>query len=152
MTRPTSPEQLFRHGLRLLLDKDTDGWVGLCADSCVFEFPYAPEGFPRRLEGRAAVADYMRGYTDHIDLREIPETTVHRTEDPRTIVAEFRATGRLVATDEPYAMSYVMVLTVEQGSIVHCRDYWNPLGLPGSAHGGLSPFASATGTSAGTSA
>jgi ketosteroid isomerase-like protein len=132
MTDPMAPADLYRRSLRLLLDKDIDGWVDLCDENVIIEFPYAPDGFPARLEGRAAVADYMRGYPDQIDLREIPSLEIHQTTDRDTIVAEWRGTGRIVATDTPYDMPYVAVVTASNGHITHYRDYWSPSAIPGS--------------------
>ncbi|MDH6545343.1 nuclear transport factor 2 family protein [Streptomyces sp. SPB4] len=129
MTVPTEPAELYRHGLRLLLEKDIAGWVGLWAEDGVMEFPFAPEGWPVRLEGRRAVADYMRHYPDHIDLHDFPEVTVHRTTAPGTIVVEMRGVGRLVETGRPFDMTYIAVVTVEGGLITSYRDYWNPLAV-----------------------
>ncbi|MFE2155833.1 nuclear transport factor 2 family protein [Streptomyces lavendulae] len=129
MTVPTEPAELYRHGLRLLLEKDIAGWVGLWAEDGVMEFPFAPEGWPVRLEGRRAVADYMRHYPDHIDLHDFPEVTVHRTTAPGTIVVEMRGVGRLVGTGRPFDMTYIAVVTVEDGLITSYRDYWNPLAV-----------------------
>ncbi|KOT45532.1 phenazine biosynthesis protein PhzA/PhzB [Streptomyces caelestis] len=126
---PASPEALFRHGLRLLLDKDIPAWISLWDEDGVMEFPFAPEGWPRRLEGKAAVAAYMRDYPDHIDLRDIPDLRVHRTEDPGTIVVEMRAEGRVVATGAAYDMTYIAVVTFRNGLITGYRDYWNPLAV-----------------------
>lgn len=137
-----TPEELFRHGLRLLLDKDIDGWAGLWHEDGIMEFPFAPEGNPRRLEGSEAVAGYMRGYPDHIDLHAFPSVRVHRTQAPGTIVVEMDATGRVVPTGAPFEMTYIAVVTVEDGLITHYRDYWNPLALPAAAEGAeSSPFA-----------
>ncbi|MER6694599.1 nuclear transport factor 2 family protein [Streptomyces minutiscleroticus] len=121
------PDDLFRHGLRLLLDKNMSAWVDLWADDGVFEFPFAPEGWPRRLDGKEAVAAYMRNYPDHIDLHDFPDLTIHRTTDPDTVVVEMRGVGRLVRSGEPFDMTYVAVVTVRDGLIRHYRDYWNPL-------------------------
>ncbi|MEW2451881.1 nuclear transport factor 2 family protein [Streptomyces parvulus] len=134
----TPAPDLYRHGLRLLLDKDIDSWVGLWAEGGVMEFPFAPEGRPRRLEGREAVAAYMRHYPDHIDLHDIPELRIHETTDPATVVVEMRAVGRLVRTGAPYDMTYVAVVTVEDGRFTSYRDYWNPLVLqsPGAEFAG----------------
>jgi ketosteroid isomerase-like protein len=126
---PTSPEALFRHGLRLLLDKDVPAWVDLWAENGVMEFPFAPEGWPRRLEGKEAVAAYMRDYPDHIDLQEIPDLRIHRTDDPGTLVVEMRAVGRVVHTGAPYDMTYIAVVTFRDGLITGYRDYWNPLAV-----------------------
>lgn len=123
----TAPADVYRTGLRLLLDKDIAGWVDLWADDAVFEFPFAPPGAPRRLVGKDAVRAYMADYPDHIDLRDFPDLTVHETADPAMIVVEMRAVGRVVPTDRPYEMTYVAVVTVTDGLIRHYRDYWNPL-------------------------
>ncbi|MET9351977.1 nuclear transport factor 2 family protein [Streptomyces sp. NPDC006617] len=126
---PATASDLFRHGLRLLLDKDIDAWVGLWADGGVAEFPFAPDGWPRRLEGREAVAAYMRHYPDHIDLHDFPELRIHETTDARTVVVEMRGVGRLVRTDAPFDMTYIVVVTVEDGRFTSYRDYWNPLAV-----------------------
>ncbi|MFD5422063.1 nuclear transport factor 2 family protein [Streptomyces sp. NPDC127069] len=126
-----SPADLYRHGLRLLLDKDIPGWVGLWAEGGVMEFPFAPLGWPRRLEGREAVAAYMRPYPERIDLHDFPEADlrIHETADPRTIVAEMRGVGRLVGPGRPFDMTYIAVVTVEDGKFTSYRDYWNPLAV-----------------------
>ncbi|MEU0212777.1 nuclear transport factor 2 family protein [Streptomyces canus] len=127
MTTHTAPADLYRHGLKLLLDKDIAAWIDLWDDNGVFEFPFAPDGWPKRLEGKAAIADYMRGYPDHIDLHDFPYVETHQTTAAQTIVVEMRAVGRLVETGSPYDMTYIAVVTVEDGRITRYRDYWNPL-------------------------
>ncbi|PKV89711.1 nuclear transport factor 2 family protein [Streptomyces sp. TLI_146] len=127
MSVPMAPAELYHHGLRLLLEKDIPGWVDLWDEEGVMEFPFAPPGWPERLEGRQSVADYMRHYPDHIDLHGFPDVTIHQTTAPETIVVEMRAVGRLVATDSPFDMTYIAVVTVHDGRITSYRDYWNPL-------------------------
>ena len=129
-TSPASPEDLYRHSLRLLLDKDIPAWVGLWAEDGVMEFPFAPDGRPRRLEGREAIAAYMRPYPDHIDLRDFPDLRILRTTDPEIIVVEMRGVGRLVETDSAFDMTYIAVVTVRDGLFTSYRDYWNPLAVP----------------------
>ncbi|WP_328461627.1 nuclear transport factor 2 family protein [Streptomyces sp. NBC_00448] len=129
MSAPTSPADLYRHSLRLLLDGNVPGWVDLWADDGVMEFPFAPDDRPRRLEGKAAVAAYMRPYPDHIDLHDFPALQIHETTDPETIVVEMRGVGRLVRTGAPFDMTYIAVVTVKGGRITSYRDYWNPLAL-----------------------
>ncbi|WP_221358586.1 nuclear transport factor 2 family protein [Streptomyces beigongshangae] len=131
------PADLFRHGLRLLLDKDIPAWVALWDDHGVLEFPFAPDGWPKRLEGRAAVSEYMRHYPDHIDLRDFPDLRIHETGEAGTIVVEMRGVGRLVQTGAPFDMTYIAVVTVADGRITHYRDYWNPLAVP---RGGAADF------------
>ncbi|QSY49364.1 MULTISPECIES: nuclear transport factor 2 family protein [Streptomyces] len=133
MSASTAPADLYRHGLRLLLDKDIPAWVDLWDENGIFEFPFAPEDWPKRLEGKAAVADYMRGYPDHIDLHDFPYVEIHQTTAPETIVVEMRGVGRLVDTDNPFDMSYIAVVTIKNGLITRYRDYWNPLAVQNTA-------------------
>lgn len=129
MSAPTSPADLYRHSLRLLLDKNIPDWLALWAEDGVMEFPFAPDGWPQRLEGREAIAAYMRPYPDHIDLRDFPDLRIHRTTDPETLVVEMRGVGRLVHTGSPFEMTYIAVVTVQGGRFTSYRDYWNPLAI-----------------------
>ncbi|MFJ9030709.1 nuclear transport factor 2 family protein [Streptomyces sp. NPDC102274] len=139
-TDRTTPAALYRHSLRLLVEKDMDGWVGLWAEDGLFEFPFAPPGAPARIEGREAVADYIRDYPQHIDIHDIPYLEIHETRDPETIVVEMRTEGLIVATGEPFDFSYIAVVTVRHGRITRYRDYWNPQKMPAS----MKPTAPAT--------
>jgi uncharacterized protein len=47
----TAPADLYRHSLRLLLEKNIPAWAGLWAEDGVMEFPFAPQGRPGRLAG-----------------------------------------------------------------------------------------------------
>ncbi|MER5541634.1 nuclear transport factor 2 family protein [Streptomyces sp. NPDC001118] len=125
----TALEELYRHSLRLLLDKDIAGWVGLWAEDGVMEFPFAPPGWPGRLEGREAIAAYMRDHPAHIDLHDFPDLRIHQTTSPWTIVVEMRGVGRLVETGAPFDMTYIAVVTVREGRFTSYRDYWNPLAV-----------------------
>lgn len=125
MTR--SPEEVVRRLLDLLLAKDMDGVAELWAPDSVTEFPFATAGAPTRLAGRDEVRDYLAGYPDVFDVTGFPSMLVHRTGDPATIVAEFTANGRTVRTGEPYEMTYISVITVRDGAITMCRDYWSPV-------------------------
>ncbi|MFD3993390.1 nuclear transport factor 2 family protein [Streptomyces sp. NPDC058583] len=129
MTTPLSPAELYRHGLRLLVGKDVPGWVELWDEDGVLEFPFAPDGWPARLEGKSAVGAYMRHYPDHVDLHDFPEVTIHQTTTPETIVVEMRGVGRLVETGAPFDMTYIAVVTVKEGLFTSYRDYWNPLAV-----------------------
>ena len=96
-----NPRELVEHALELLLAKDMAAFAGLWAEDGILEFPFAAPGYPPRLDGRAAVADYLRGYPDVLDVREIPAKMLHQTDDPEVVIAEFEAAGIVVATEMP---------------------------------------------------
>ena len=102
-----------------------DGMLDLFADDVVFEFPYAPEGLPKRLEGRAALAAHLAriGPLLSFGSMELGDVVAAGV----TVVVEFSCTGQGSATGVPYNQTYVSVVTLRDGRIAHYRDYWNPL-------------------------
>jgi ketosteroid isomerase-like protein len=123
----TTPTDVVDRAMDLLLAHDMAGFAGLWAVDGTIEFPFAPAGYPQRVEGRAAVTEYLRDYTDHVDLRAITSRTVHRTADPEVVVVEFEVDGIAVRTGRPYRMKYISVITVRGGEIAGYRDYWSPV-------------------------
>ncbi|WP_437674509.1 nuclear transport factor 2 family protein [Sorangium sp. So ce131] len=132
----------FRRGLERLVNKDTAGWVSMFAEDGAMEFPFAPPGYPERLEGRAAIAEYMRGYPDIVDLASFHVEAFHQTVNPDVVIVEFSTSGRAIPTNRPYTMRYVGVITMRGGEIVNYRDYWNPL-VAAAALGGAEAMVSA---------
>jgi ketosteroid isomerase-like protein len=121
-----TPQVLVGRALELLLAQDMAEFAGLWAEDGVLEFPFAAPGYPARVEGRAAIAEYMRGYPDILNVTEIPRRVIHQSVDPEVVIVEFEATGTVVATRAPYRMSYVAVITVRNNEIALYRDYWSP--------------------------
>lgn len=127
MNTAPSAADLFRHSLDMFFAKDMLGWSQLCTDDVVAEFPFAPEGPPRRLEGREALYAYLRDYPSAIDVRSIPHLRVYPTDDPNIVVAEWGASGEVLANGNAYEMSYATFVTFRDGLIVNYREYWDPL-------------------------
>jgi uncharacterized protein len=122
------PRELVDRALDLLLAHDMAGFADLFAVDGVAEFPFAPSGYPQRLDGRPALTEYLRDYTNYFDVRAVTGKTVHQTVDPEIVVLEFEVDGIAVQTNRPYRMCYICVITARRGEIVRYRDYWNPLG------------------------
>ncbi|GHF71974.1 hypothetical protein FHX82_000761 [Amycolatopsis bartoniae] len=101
--------------------------LDLSADDVVFEFPFAPPGRPTRVEGKPALAEYLKALAGRVRIEGIRDLEVHETVKPEVAIIEMTVTGTVTATGAPYEQSYVSILTVRDGLIVHYRDYWNPL-------------------------
>lgn len=121
------PEKVFRRLLDLMLAKDMDAVADLWARDGIAEFPFAVGSSPRRLSGREEIRDYLSGYPDLMDMREVVALSVRRTDDPDTVILEWTSAGRTVRTSEPYRLDYIVVLTVRDGLITLYRDFWNPV-------------------------
>jgi len=115
-----------QRALDTFLAKDMKAWTDLCAEDVVAEFPFAPAGSPARIEGRAALYEYLRGYPDLIDVREIPTTQIYTTDDPDVAIVEWSVAGSVVTNGNPYNMRYATFITFHDGLITNYREYWNP--------------------------
>lgn len=113
--------------LRLTSAGQTRAWVELFAPDGVLEFPYAPEGLPRTVQGHDALFAHMTHFPDTFDV-EFVDLVLHETASPQLAVAEFRSVGRAVPTGKPYEQTCVSVVhTDTEGLITRYVDYWNPL-------------------------
>lgn len=115
-----------QRALNTFLTKDMKAWTDLCADDVVAEFPFAPAGSPSRIEGREALYEYLRGYPDLIDVREIQTTQIYTTDDPDVAIVEWSVAGSVVTNGNPYNMRYATFITFRDGLIANYREYWNP--------------------------
>ncbi len=118
-------ERSLLAALDALKNSDTGPWIGMFEDSGVMEFPYAPPGNPERLDGKAAIANYMAHYPEVIAIESVSHRGSYAAND--VLVVEFRLTGTAVPTGNPFVMDYVGVIRHAEGRIAHYRDYWNPL-------------------------
>lgn len=129
-TTPT-PTEVFQQILVGFGAGDAQALLGRCRDDVVFEFPFAPDGRPKRLEGKQVVGEYLDAIGAGVVLNRLTNLESHQTVDPEVAVIEFSVAGRVRDTDLPFERSYVVVLTVRDGLVLRYRDYWNPLESPG---------------------
>jgi uncharacterized protein len=106
---------------------DVDGWMEIYAPDAVHEFPFAPEGAIRRLEGRDAIAAYMRQLPARIRFGSFSEVRVR--EAGNEVIIEATGHHQRVADGTPMDLSYVWFITREDGRVSRFRDYMNPLQL-----------------------
>ena len=102
-----------------------DSLLGLFTDDVIFEFPYAPDGLPQRLEGVAAVAAHLERLGPLLTFGPMELRSVYTVGEK--VIFEFSCAGEGVHTAAPYNQLYISVVTVRDGRIAHYRDYWNPL-------------------------
>jgi ketosteroid isomerase-like protein len=120
----TQIETRVLEALQALTRKDVSKWPALFEEAGVQEFPFAPEGSPGRIEGRSAIAAYLKDYPEKFDLHRIGQPIWHH--DGNTAIVEFTVEGVAVPTGRPYHQRYVSVIEHRHGQITRYVDYWNP--------------------------
>lgn len=123
----TTPIEVFTAATKAFTAHRADGWLAYAHDDIVLEFPFAPEGLPRRVEGKAAVEQYLQEVPGQVEFEDVAILRAHQTVDPATAVIEWTASGQIKATGAPYEMTYAVVVTLVDGLMAGYREYWNPL-------------------------
>lgn len=122
-----TPAEVFTAATNAFFADGPAGWLRHAHDDIVLEFPFAPEGWPGRVEGRTAVEEYLHAAPGQVDFSGFTLREAHQTPDPATAVVEWTATGVVTATGAPYEMAYVVIVTLRDGLLAGYREYWNPL-------------------------
>ena len=73
---------------------DGGHFFDLLAEDVIFDYVISVPGYPRRVEGRRAVAELYRGYGSNMVLRSADELAVHRDREASVIVLEYAVHGR----------------------------------------------------------
>lgn len=125
---PTStlPDWLER-ALAALQTGDTEGYMAMYAPEAVHEFPFAPDGGVRRLEGRAAITAFMQHLPSMIRFGSLTDVRVRQAGDE--FIVEATGHHRRIEDDAPRVLDYVWFIRVQSGLVTHLRDYMNPLQL-----------------------
>lgn len=119
-----------------IIERGLDGlacpghFFDLLAENAVFEYVITVPGYPRRVEGRTAVAELYRPYGSALVLdRCCFNLAVHYDPAQNTVVLEYASEGKVVTTGAPYGNRYISVLTLRDREVVHWRDYLDPVAV-----------------------
>lgn len=116
-----SPRAVFDSFLAASVENRWDDLADLYAEDVVLEMPFTPAGVPRVTKGREELRRRFHAAAGVRRVTGAGNVVVHETADPSILVAEFDLHQEL--GDEAFTASYVMVLTIKDGRIVHSRDY-----------------------------
>jgi ketosteroid isomerase-like protein len=111
--------------------QDAERLAALYAEGAVHEFPFTTPGGPARIEGRAAMAEFLATVYRSLPLRytEYRTIAVHQVGE-RTLVVEQEALGINTKTGARFALPNVAVIDVDpEGLIASFRDSANPVAV-----------------------
>jgi ketosteroid isomerase-like protein len=118
---------IIREGVAGLVDGAH--FFDMLADDAVFEYIITVPGYPRRAEGRDAVAELYRPYGTTFNLDRCYDLAVHHDTKTGVVVLEYSSQGRVVPTGAAYGNHYISVLTITDRKITHWRDYLDPIAV-----------------------
>jgi hypothetical protein len=120
-------EQAVRNFLALLSEKRMDEWLELWAEDGVQDMPYSPSSFPKRLEGKAAIAKHYSALPTSVGRMVFPDLVIYPMLDPNAIYAEYRGEIEVLTTGKPYNNIYATLFQFRDGKILLFREYYDPI-------------------------
>jgi ketosteroid isomerase-like protein len=122
-----SPREVAERFIRAAAANAWDEVADLYAPDAVIELPFAPPGIPGLFEGREGHRTRFKAVAPARRFTKVDPLVLHETDDPEVVVAEYTLHGTMTRSARPFAFSYVMVVRVRDGLIVHSRDYGDNL-------------------------
>ena len=112
-------------GLRGLVDGTH--YFDTFAEDAIFESRYHFPGWPVAIRGRKNLMAALSGYGKSIKLHSGDALVVHRSEDHRVVILEYEVHGEILSSGARYDNRFISVVTIENGKIIHWRDYMDSL-------------------------
>lgn len=102
-----------------------EDWAALLTADVVADTPFAPDGSPKRFEGRTDVRRRFGDARERMQSLRFFDRVLHRTLDDGPIVATCASEG-VRGDGEPYANTYCWLFTIVDGRISHWVEYFDP--------------------------
>ncbi|MFZ5558963.1 MAG: nuclear transport factor 2 family protein [Pseudomonadota bacterium] len=123
--RRTRNLEAVRDYFRLQREKDLDAWIDLWAEDGVFVIAYPPEGFPNRIEGRAALEPLYRQMFEGYGELRYHNLDIRPLLDPDQFVATWTTDLDLKAGGT-YVNHLIALFSFRSGKIARYDEYFDP--------------------------
>jgi len=116
-----------RDFLTSLEEKDMEKLASLWTDDAVQEMPFSPEGFPKRVVGRANLVTHYATWPENSGEADFTSRLIiYPMRDPETVFVEFKGRVDIVPTGREYKQNYGGLFHVQNGEITLFREYYDP--------------------------
>lgn len=124
-----SPRETVEQLLRAAVSKTPGDMADCYAPEVVIEMPFAVDAlYPSRIETtREELRARFQAGTALRRYEGLANVAIHETANPDIVIAEYDLQGEMTATGAPFSVRYAMVITIQDGYIVHSRDYTDPV-------------------------
>ncbi len=106
---------------------DGEHFFDIVTGEVVYEVLYDFPGWPRVIQGRAALMAQFGRYVDNIALQAADKLIIHKTDDGRVVVIEYEVHGTILETGAKYNNRFCSIIRIEDRKIAHWRDYMDSL-------------------------
>jgi ketosteroid isomerase-like protein len=123
---------------------DFEALEALLSEHVVFEMPFAPPGFERRIEGREKLLAFIRTVPSFIDQERLHDVELFAFGDGASrVVATYKSDMNILPTGANYRNRYVSLFSLENGRITHFAEHYDGILLLEAMGGSVQAPASA---------
>lgn len=120
---------LVRRYIDAVSDLDLDGIVATLHPDVVMHIPFAPEGIPSVVEGKAAVTEWFSAVPNLMAPLNYTDHDIVALEREGEYMARYSGSTTVLPTGNPYSTSYVALFTVRDGLLVSTTEYFDAVAL-----------------------
>ncbi len=114
--------------LTSLEDKDMAQFASVWAEDAVQDMPFSPDGFPKRVEGKANLIQHYAAWPETSGKANFTDELVfYPMQDATMIYAEWRGNVEIIPTGRIYNQQYGGLFKVVDGKIELFREYYDPI-------------------------
>ena len=106
--------------------KDMEKFASVWAEDAVQDMPYAPEGFPKRVNGRDNLIKHYTVWPENSGDADFTSQLVFYPMQNPEMVVEFKGDVDIIPTRRKYRQHYGGLFHVENGKIKLFREYFDP--------------------------
>jgi uncharacterized protein len=121
-----TPKAVVERFLAANRSLDVDGMFAEIGPDAVWSFPTAPPGAPREVSGKETNRQFFDSLRPMWATYDLTFSEVHPlADDPERVVAHYASDGRLI-DGTVYRNTYLSLVTVRDGKIVHWIEFCDP--------------------------
>ncbi len=114
--------------LTSLEEKDMDKLASVWAEDAVQDMPFSPDGFPKRVEGKANLIQHYAAWPETSGEANFTDDLVfYPMQDSTMVFAEWRGNVEIMPTERIYQQRYGGLFQVVDGKIELFREYYDPI-------------------------
>ncbi|MGL5942423.1 MAG: nuclear transport factor 2 family protein [Waterburya sp.] len=114
--------------LTALEAKDMEKFASVWAEDAVQDMPFSPDGFPKRVEGKANLIKHYAAWPETSGKANFTnELVFYPMQDSTMVFAEWRGEVEIIPTGRNYNQRYGGLFHVVDGKIELFREYYDPI-------------------------
>lgn len=127
LTKHDQTIQVVSDFFDLLEAMNIEQWIDLWANDGVHHMPYAPTGFPDRIEGKSSIYQHFSVLPKTMKRMAFVNRKIYPMLNSEQVFIEYRGETEIADTGRPYNNDYCGFFQLRENRLISVTEYFNPL-------------------------